>query len=152
MDVFIIICELFANWSEVMEYKTKQREILLEFFCDNEDKAFSAEQIFENLENTGISQSAVYRNLRALEDSGKVRKIAKTGSREAFYQYVDLDDCKGHLHMSCKKCGKTTHLEEKEAELLSKVLKNANFEIDNDSTVIYGTCKDCEKKKVRNEK
>ena len=143
----IIICELFANWSRFMEYKTKQREILLDFFCKNEDVSFSAEQIYENLKSTGISQSAVYRNIRALEESGKVRKIAKAGSREAFYQYVDLDDCKGHLHMSCKKCGKTTHLEEKEAEILSKIFSESNFEIDNDSTVIYGTCKDCENKK-----
>lgn len=132
-----------------MEYKTKQREILLDFFCKNEDRSFSAEQIFENLAKTGISQSAVYRNLRALEETGKVRKIAKTGTREAFYQYVDLDDCKGHLHISCKKCGKTTHLDDKEAKLVSKTLKNIDFEIDNDSTVIYGTCKDCEKKDRR---
>ena len=77
-----------------MEYKTKQREILMQFFAENEDKAFSAEQISKSLAGVGISQSAVYRNLSSLEKDGKVRKIAKAGRREAYYQYVDLDDCK----------------------------------------------------------
>lgn len=129
-----------------MEYKTKQREILLKFFSDNEDKVFSAEEISKELSGLKISQSAVYRNLNDLENHGKVKRIAKAGSRQAFYQFVDLDDCKGHLHMSCKKCGKTTHLDDKDAEILTDALKNAKFKIDNDSTILYGVCDNCDKK------
>ncbi len=36
-----------------------------------------------------ISLSAVYRNLVQLEAEEKVRRSAKSGSHEAFYQYLD---------------------------------------------------------------
>lgn len=129
-----------------MLYSTKQREILLNFFSENPDKNFSAEEIAEQLKDQEISLSAVYRNLSELEIAGKVRKTAKSGSRKSFFQYVDLDDCKGHLHLSCKECGKTLHLDDESATVLvQNVLKNANFCVDKDSTILFGICENCEK-------
>ena len=129
-----------------MLYSTKQREILLNFFSKNPDKNFSAEEIAKQLKNQDISLSAVYRNLSELEKMGKVRKTAKSGSRKSFFQYVDLDDCKGHLHLSCKECGKTLHLDDNSANILvQNILKNANFNVDKDSTILFGICKNCDK-------
>lgn len=129
-----------------MGYNTQQRKILTDFFSQNHDKVFSVEEIAEKLSEKGISLSAVYRNLSALEKGGKVRKTIKNGSRKAFYQYVDCDECKGHLHMSCTKCGQTIHLEEDEAdEIVNSILKSTKFSIDTDNTVLYGVCEKCEK-------
>ena len=129
-----------------MEYNTKQREILVKFFNDNKDTLFSVDEMTEKLQKYDISISAVYRNLSELEKLGKVRKTSKAGSRKAYYQYVDCDDCHGHLHMSCTVCGKTTHLDDGKASILSKVLEDANFNIDKTNTVLYGTCENCKHK------
>ena len=129
-----------------MSYQTEQRKILIDFFNRNKDKMFSAEEISNKLKDSNISVSAVYRNLSALENSGKVRKTTKSGDRKAYYQFVDCDSCKGHLHMSCKKCGKTLHLNKNdESLLLNSALQNSNFEINTNETILYGICKNCKK-------
>ena len=129
-----------------LEYNTKQREILLKFFNKHHDSTFSAYDLAGNLKHYGISLSAIYRNLSELEKAGKVKKVTKNGSRKAYFQFVDCDDCKGHLHLSCIRCGKTSHLDDKNSSLIVKnVLNNANFNVDKASTVIYGVCADCNK-------
>lgn len=128
-----------------MSYNTKQREILLNFFMQNHDKIFCAEEIAEQLIPLGVSKSAVYRNLNDLEKSGKVRKTIKSGTRKAYYQFVDLDCCKDYLHLSCEKCGKTTHLSQSDANVLSTILERSNFQIDTKNTVLYGVCDNCKK-------
>lgn len=127
-----------------MAYNTKQREILIKFFSNNHDRSFSAEDIYETLKTENISLSAIYRNLSVLEKDGKLRKTTKHGTTKAFYQYVDPEKCEGHMHISCTKCGKTEHLSQREeSTLLSSVLKNENFSIDTNNTIIYGVCKKC---------
>ena len=131
-----------------MSYNTKQREILLQFFNNNPDKTFTAQQIAQNLKDEGISVSAVYRNLSTLEKLGKVRKTAQSGSRKALFMYVDMGKCKQHLHLSCEKCGKTMHLDDKTAEILeNNIFKNSNFNVDKTNTIIYGVCKNKREKK-----
>ncbi len=129
-----------------MQYNTKQREVLMSFFESHHDQAFSAEEIAHQLKNNSISISAVYRNLADLEKDGKIRKIAKSGTHKAFYQFVDCDECKGHLHLTCMKCGKTEHLDDGDSHQIAKtVLQNSNFNLDSDSTILYGICEKCRK-------
>ncbi len=127
-------------------YNTEQRTILLTFLSKNPDKVFSTKEIASHLEDKNISLSAVYRNLAELESDGKIKRIAKSGSRESFYQYFDTKACKNHIHLSCKKCGKIFHLEEEQTELLAKELKEADgFELNLADTTLYGICKKCHK-------
>ena len=57
-----------------------------------------------------------------------MRRSAKSGSHEAFYQYLDAKGCKGALHMSCVKCGKTFHMADSNAALFAKHLaQNEQF-------------------------
>ena len=88
-------------------YNTKQRRALLAFLGEHPDELLTARQMADALAEKQISLSAVYRNLAQLEAEEKVRRSAKSGSHEAFYQYLDAKGCKGTLHMSCVKCGKT---------------------------------------------
>ena len=63
-----------------------------------------------------------------------------------FYQYMKAEACRDHLHLSCKKCGKTFHMDEAETEaLVEAVAKLDGFEIDRSETVLYGLCEDCKK-------
>ena len=124
------------------KYQTKQRGELLEFFGKNTDKSYSAVQIAGELPN--ISLSAVYRNLAALESEGKLKRTAKSGTREVYYQYIAAPGCQGCIHVSCISCGKTYHLDHTEAEkLVNSIAAHDGFMISRSDTVLYGTCAEC---------
>ena len=127
-------------------YMTQPRKRLLTYLKDHRDETFSAKQISDKLSE--VSVSAVYRNLSALEQDGAVRKVAKSGSREVFYQFMKAEECKDHLHLSCKKCGKTFHMDEAETEaLLGSIAKLDGFAVDRGDTVLYGVCEACQREK-----
>ena len=130
------------------KYMTKQRKTLLAFLSCHADEELSAKQIAKSLNDDSISISAVYRNLSALEQDGKIRRISKSGSREIFYQYIDCSQCKDCLHLSCEKCGKTYHMNMPGAEMLiNNLAQNDEFAIDKANTVLYGVCRSCQKTK-----
>ena len=132
----------------MQEYMTKPRKRLLNYLAEHRDERLCAKQIAGELEN--VSVSAVYRNLSALEQDGRVRRVSVTGSREIFYQYLDCASCRDHLHLSCKKCGKTFHMDEQETAQLAEALEKLDgFELDRGQTVLYGICGSC---KTKNEK
>ncbi len=128
------------------KYLTRQRKLLLDYLAAHTDETLSAGQIAGALSDKGISTSAIYRNLAALEEEGRIRRSAKPGSQEAYYRYADAERCRGHLHLSCLRCGKTVHLEEAETAVLAECLaKNEGFSLDRNDTVLYGLCADCQK-------
>ena len=129
-------------------YLTKQRKALLEYLAANHDELLSAEQIAEALKDSGISRSAVYRNLATLEADGKLRRCGKAGDRTVYYQFSDAEECREKLHISCRECGKTVHVDRDIAEKLEKrIAEDEGFLLDRSETVLYGVCRDCAKKK-----
>lgn len=125
-------------------YLTEQRKELISFLRSHPDRQFSAKQVAESLEESGISLSAVYRNLESLEEAGLVSCFIKEGSREVFYQYMDADACKNCIHLTCTKCGRTFHMDAAAAEqMLDAVSKADGFEVSKTRTVLYGLCKNC---------
>ncbi len=125
-------------------YNTKQRKILLNFLKSHSDELFSANQILEFYGDEKISLSAIYRNLAEIETLGEIKRVNKNSSREAFYQYINADICKGKIHLFCTKCEKSTHLDIKRAESFSEdIFAEQNFQVDKQNTIIYGICKDC---------
>ena len=124
-------------------YMTQPRKRLLTYLKDHRDETFSARQISDKLSE--VSVSAVYRNLSALEQDGAVRRVSKTGSREVFYQYLAAEECRSHLHLSCKKCGKTFHMDAEETEdLVERIAALDKFALDRSETVLYGVCEACQ--------
>ena len=132
--------------SKLAKYMTKQRKLLMDYLSEHTDEKLSAGQIAEALSKKEISTSAIYRNLTVLEQEGKVRRSVKPGSQEAFYRYADDEHCQGHMHLSCLRCGRTVHVEEKETDALAnRLAKNEGFALDRTDTVLYGICADCQK-------
>ena len=128
------------------KYMTKQRKALLSFLSAHADEELTARQLEQALCEQGVSISAVYRNLSELEKEGKIRRISKSGSREVFYLYTDAHACRESLHLSCKKCGKTYHMNSQCADMLiNNLAQNDEFTIDKSDTVLYGVCKACKK-------
>ena len=65
-------------------------------------------------------------------------------NRENVYRYVSLGACEDKLHITCLKCGRTTHMTQKISDkLLKDVLRGDKFDIDLSKTTVYGVCKDC---------
>ena len=129
------------------KYATRQRAALLEYLQAHADEILSAGQIADALTPAGISKSAVYRNLSALESEGQIKRNTKSGSKTIFYRYLDAEACRDHLHLSCSKCGKTYHLDvNATSRLLDSVAQGSDFKIDSASTVLYGVCASCRDK------
>lgn len=127
------------------KYVTRQRRAMQQFLAAHPDEMLSARQIAQKLDGGPISVSAVYRNLSEMEQEGVIRRVSRTGSREAFFQYLEAEPCRGCLHLSCKKCGKTYHMGETGAEeLIRAVTRNEHFALDKSETVLYGICGACQ--------
>ncbi len=131
------------EWGLTMtKYRTKQRQTLLAFLSCHPDEQLSAKQIAAPLKEEGVSMSAVYRNLSELEAEGKVKRYSKPGARDVFYQYIA--PCRGCLHLSCTKCGKTFHMDQDQADTLVRQLAETEaFRLDLGNTILYGLCKNC---------
>ena len=129
------------------KYLTRQRKRLLEYLSEHTDEQMTARQIADALAADNISISAVYRNLSDLEEEGHLKRSVREGTREVFYQYIAAEECKDSLHLSCRVCGKSIHLGEREAEqLLNRTLESTGFQIDKTKTILYSICEDCRKK------
>lgn len=128
------------------KYLTRQRKRLLTYLSEHTDEQMTARQIADALTADNISISAVYRNLSALEEEGLLKRSVREGMREVFYQYIAAAKCKDSLHLSCRVCGKSIHLDEADTtQLIQNTLRNTGFQIEKTETILYGICEGCRK-------
>ncbi len=132
------------------EYKTKQKEILLDYLRQHSSSHLTAGEISAHLRESGspVGTSTVYRRLDKLVSEGLVRKYIVDETSPACYQYIDADcRCREHFHLKCTVCGKLIHLD---CSLLQKIAahveENHGFVIDNTKTLLYGVCAECREK------
>ena len=135
----------FGKVISLAKYMTRQRKTLLGYLSRHTDEALSAQTVAAALESEGVSLSAVYRNLSELEAEGQIRRMSREGSREVYYQFTGSGACRDSLHLKCKKCGRTFHMDANGAEqLLGVVEKTEGFAVDKGDTVLYGVCELCQ--------
>lgn len=127
-----------------MAYQTRQRKLLIGFFENNPHGNFSVKEIYTALYNSGISISAIYRNLAAMKAEGILRCRVIDGSHEVYYQFAASNSCADTIHLTCTDCGKTLHMQNSTTSLLESDLKKSEgFEINKSQTILYGRCKTC---------
>lgn len=125
-------------------YRTQQRKQLFSFLQNHPDRQFSAKQIAQQLSESGVSLSAVYRNLASLEREALVNRFTKEGSRELYYQYVQSEKCQNRMHLICMKCGRTLHMDATATDrLLNHVFQADGFQINKPKSVLFGLCRQC---------
>ncbi len=126
------------------EYHTKQRLLILDVIRKNPKKRFTANEIAESVQESGINKSTVYRNLdRMVNDGEVVRELSGDGSC-AVYHLNELSSCEGHIHLICSKCKGVIHLEEGIGSQMASLLQQScGFSVSNDKTFIAGLCKNC---------
>ena len=124
-------------------YTTRQREALLDYLSRHPEQPLTVRETAAGVEPDGVSLSAVYRNLAELEAAGLIRRESRPGSREAVVQYVGAENCRGHLHLTCTRCGRTVHLSSAAASLLTGMAAGEGFSLDLTRTALYGLCPRC---------
>ncbi len=127
-------------------YQTQQRKILLSFLNTVSDRQLTIEEIMEGLEREGqnLPQSSVYRLMKKMVEEGVVRRHAKEDSRQYVYQIIESEECHAHLHLQCTECGKLVHLSHEATREARQWMQGATgFDLDQEKTYLYGTCKEC---------
>ena len=138
----------------MQEYKTRQKEILLECLNNNKHIHMTASDISDKLRAMGhpLGMSTVYRQLDKLVAVGLVRKYIIDENSSACYQYVgDKEQCSEHFHLKCSNCGKLIHVDcSLMRQIACHMRESHDFEVDLRRTLLYGTCRECALK--RNDK
>lgn len=140
-------------WGNVVlrptNYKTKQKELILNYCIKNKDNHLTAADIVKHINETGqnIGIATVYRYLDKLVNKGIIRKYFLDDKSGACYQYVEKGEkCHEHFHLKCIECGALIHLDCSYFKSLNEhILCHHGFKVDNSRTVLYGRCENCEK-------
>ena len=126
-----------------MKYNTGKRENILAFFKNNAEASFTLEAICEAIAPDGNGKSTVYRIVSELVCEGKLRRLSDGRTRHCTYQYIGNDECKSHMHLKCRNCGRLIHLDDKLShEFASILLSEGGFAIET-GCMLFGKCSEC---------
>ncbi|WP_172369267.1 Fur family transcriptional regulator [Sporosarcina jiandibaonis] len=131
--------EAWRILSENQLKRTKNREVLLDLFLEN-DRYLTAGMIkdFMENENPGISFDTIYRNLSTFTELGILEETELSGERH-FRMHCDAGV--HHHHFICTTCGKTQNIPDCPMDLIS--INLPNHEIEGHKFEIYGKCPLC---------
>ncbi|MGN0530827.1 MAG: Fur family transcriptional regulator [Eubacterium sp.] len=121
---------------------TIQRSLVLEAVNTLKCHA-TADEIYELIhkEHPNVSRATVYRNLNALSDDGKIKKLEMPSSADRFDHI-----CSKHYHIKCKKCGRVFDVDmEVSSGLENNIKDRRGFEFTDYDIVFKGICPDCQK-------
>ena len=134
-----------------MAYTTVGKKKLVDFFVENPDRQFTADEIYEQVSAMGDKtdkrpgKSSVYRQLSGLCEEHLVRRFHADGNKY-LYQYMGARDCAHHFHLKCVSCGELIHLEcDMSEELLRHIRDDHGFLVDSGRSILFGVCERCRK-------
>ena len=128
---------------------TPQRAKILDVFLSTE-RHVSAEELYKLVkkEFRGIGYTTVYRTMKLLSECGLCGEI---DFGDGILRFEHKYGHEHHDHLICVKCGKFTEVLEPEIESLQdKVAARHKFTPTRHKLEIFGTCKRCAGKGVRN--
>ena len=131
-----------------LSYKTKNRQMLLDYLRSTADRHVTVQEICDHFKDCGVSMgtTTVYRQLERFVEEGLVKKYFTEGNGAASFEYVDQENCGEHacFHCKCSKCGRLIHLHCHEMEAIEQhVFAHHGFRLDHLKTVFYGVCELC---------
>lgn len=121
---------------------SRQREEIYEYLCHTMEHP-SAEKIYQDLriKMPNISLGTVYRNLKVLQELGKIKTIASPEGVE----HYDAD-CTNHIHFICQSCGKIHDIKDIDYDKLMESLNlEKEFVLTKLNLSITGYCPKCQK-------
>ncbi|MCH5197492.1 MAG: transcriptional repressor [Oscillospiraceae bacterium] len=129
------------------EYKTRQKEVLLEYLTQTRDTPQSIEEIALALKNRGedLGKSTIYRLIKKLSDDGSVKYFSE--GKRFLYQLFGGEECHHHLHLKCTSCGKLMHMDHEQSEkIIENIYGENGFSVNESDTTLFGKCGECIKK------
>ncbi len=141
-----------ADLREIGLKVTAPRMKVLEFFQENADSHFSAEEVYMALakDNSDIGLATVYRVLTQFEQAGILLRSHFESSKGDSRAIYELNEGNHHDHLVCLDCG---HVEEFVDSAIEKrqneIAKSHGFKLQEHSLAMYGHC---QKKNCRNKK
>ena len=131
----------------MIKYQTGQRKVLLSLFEKETHRTYSAYDILEALPDSGISLSAIYRNLKAMENEGVICKASGPKDTEARYHYLNKKECVGIIHLKCETCNQIFHLNRNISNMIFAFAKDdLDFSLNQAGAFLYGKCSNCSNK------
>ncbi|WP_353095182.1 transcriptional repressor [Tissierella praeacuta] len=129
------------------EYKTKQKDILLNYIKSLNSEHFTVKQIYKNFKdnNQNIGMTTIYRHLNKLVKEGFVKKHVLDGETEAIFEYIgNLNHSEEHYHFKCEKCGMLRNFNCRSLDnIQGHLCEEHGFDINSIKTIFYGTCTEC---------
>ncbi len=136
--------------SDREKYKTKQKELLLDYFEKVPHVHVTAADVCDYFRGQGasIGQSTIYRRLERLVDEGVLKKYTIDAGTPACFEYVgesgEETTEQMHIHCKCEKCGDLIHLHcDEMTHIQQHLLQEHQFKVNPVRTVIYGLCENC---------
>lgn len=133
-----------------MEYKTRYRDWIMNFFEQHPDQKVSASDLRRRMAAEGmtINLTTVYRNLDRMEREKILQGHKIAEEDEKFYQYLRPKmECGRHLHLYCSRCGKIIHLNcGFMKEISDHLMKEHGFLLDCGESMLIGLCRECREK------
>ena len=116
------------------------RNSIYEYLCGTKEHP-SAEMIYNNLkdDNPNLSLGTVYRNLKQLEELGRIIRVTNVNNHERYDA-----NCEDHVHFMCERCGRVIDI--MEANILQATAAcnlSVGAKIKRIQIVIDGTCEEC---------
>ena len=123
---------------------SRQRELILNYVL-NDDKHSTADDIYISLKanNPELSLGTVYRNLAKLVEMNLIKKVSFPNQNDRFDRNL-----KSHIHLICNSCKTITDIDSFDITLLENAITDKNIEIKHFDLILYGTCPNCNNKKI----
>ena len=119
---------------------SRQRDRIYEYLLESKEHP-SAETVYNDLrpEIPGLSLGTVYRNLKLLEELGRVRRVTSFQGTERY------DACCGdHAHFLCQRCGLLHDLGGANAEAIrSAISLEEGYRLSKLDVTVTGLCPNC---------
>lgn len=125
-------------------YRTKQENLIINFFKDNYEKHFTADEVYASMLGDGVSRATVYRRIERLVEDGELLKFNFGNGIGACYQYCSACHDNNIFHFVCSRCKSVHHLDCSVVKsVLDHLTEEHNVKIDSNRTVFYGLCERC---------
>lgn len=128
------------NITETKLRNSPTRNAIYTYLCGTKEHP-SAEMIYNDLkgDNPNLSLGTVYRNLKQLEELGRIIRVTNVNNHERYDA-----NCEDHVHFVCERCGRIMDIMDADinaAEVACNLSEGAK--IKRIQIVIDGICEEC---------
>ena len=119
------------------------RNSIYQYLCGTKEHP-SAEMIYTDLKGDlpNLSLGTVYRNLKQLEEIGRVIRVTSVDNHERYDA-----NCEDHVHLVCERCGRVIDIMDADINAAKAACNvSGGAKIHHIQIILNGTCESCSDK------